>query len=36
MINGRASALMDQNNALPALQKLDTRQFGKRHLAVDW
>jgi hypothetical protein len=36
MIDRRASALMEQNNALTLLQKRDTGQFGKRHFAIDW
>jgi hypothetical protein len=35
MIDGGASALVEQNDTLPPLQQRDTGQLGKRHCAVD-
>ena len=36
MVDGGASALMEQHNTLPLLRRVDTGQLGKRHCAVDW
>jgi hypothetical protein len=36
MIDGGASALVEQNDTLPPLQQRDSGQLGKRHCAVDW
>jgi hypothetical protein len=35
MVDGRASALMEQNHTLTPLRRVDAGQWGKRHLAVD-
>jgi hypothetical protein len=36
MVDGGASALVEQNDNLPPLQQRNSRQLGKRHCAVDW
>jgi hypothetical protein len=36
MVDGGASALVEQNDTLTALQQRDSGQLGKRHCAVDW
>jgi hypothetical protein len=36
MVDGGASALMEQNNSLPRVHKRDTGQLVKGHYAVEW
>jgi len=36
MVDAGARTLMQQNDSLPLLRRVDTGQLGKRHCAVDW